>query len=131
MPREMYLEMYRSMEPDFGKTMQGAMQGSVDPALQAKKEAQKASRKGKMGLQWDLNIKLIGGNNLIPKDTVGDGIYGTSFTHTSDPYVVVRLADQKRQSQTIEKNLNPKWNEDMTLTVTDRMEPLKVSCMWV
>jgi hypothetical protein len=32
MPREGYLEMYRSMEPDFGKTMQGASRGGVGDA---------------------------------------------------------------------------------------------------
>jgi hypothetical protein len=28
--------MYRSMEPDFGKTMQGAMMGTVDNALEVR-----------------------------------------------------------------------------------------------
>jgi len=49
-------------------------------------------RKGKTGMVWDLEIKLIGGKNLMPKDTVGEGTYGTTFSHSSDPYVVVQLA---------------------------------------
>jgi hypothetical protein len=114
------------MEPDFGKTMQGAMMGtgflcdfhrkgsvsavcqhvvfvcarwhvricppkastvlmpnakSVDQALEDKKAKQKAGRKGKMGMTWDLEVKLIGGKNLMPKDTVGEGTYGTTFSH--------------------------------------------------
>jgi len=36
--------MYRSMEPDFGKTMQGAMMGTVDSKLEEKKAKQKAVR---------------------------------------------------------------------------------------
>ena len=104
----------------------GEMMGTVDAALQEKKAKQKASRTGRMGTVWDLDIKLISGKNLMPKDTVGEGTYGTTFSHSSDPYIVVRLADQRRQSKTIEKNLNPTWNETMTLRVTDRMEPLQV-----
>jgi hypothetical protein len=38
---EGYLEMYRSMEPDFGKTLQGVMLGTVDKALEEKKAKQK------------------------------------------------------------------------------------------
>ena len=66
------------------------MMGTVDAALQEKKAKQKASRKGRTSTAWDLEIKLIGGKNLMPKDTVGEGTYGTTFSHSSDPYVVVR-----------------------------------------
>jgi hypothetical protein len=103
------------MEPDFGKTMQGAMMGTgicmhhkclilivfckprfsaelmrqkqnggektVDQALDDKKAKQKAGRKGKLGMIWDLEVKIIGGKNLMPKDTVGEGTYGTTFSH--------------------------------------------------
>ena len=31
--------------------------------------------------------------------------------HSSDPYVVVQLGDQRHKSSTIEKSLNPTWNE--------------------
>jgi len=48
-----------------------------------------------------------------------------SCTHTRIRTRTHRLADQRRQSKTIEKNLNPTWNETMTLRVTDRMEPLQ------
>lgn len=185
---------------------------SVDQALEDKKAKQKAGRKGKIGMTWDLEVKLIGGKNLMPKDTVGEGTYGTAFSHrwlfpplpacralsravlcvcvrvlslpmnvrtaypdrrfcaflrvclplyvctsclasqrpssvtrvqsrlcavcafvfphhlqpavpfstpplrsvwahSSDPYVVVQLGDQRHKSSTIEKNLNPTWNE--------------------
>jgi hypothetical protein len=40
-----------------------------------------AARTGKTGMVWDLNIRLIGGKNLVPKDTVAEGTYGTQFTH--------------------------------------------------
>jgi len=54
---------------------------TVDKALEDKKVKQKAGRKGKTGMVWDLEIKLIGGKNLMPKDTVGEGTYGTTFSH--------------------------------------------------
>jgi hypothetical protein len=34
-----------------------------------------------------------------------------SLPHSSDPYVVLTLGDQRHKSSTVEKNLNPTWNE--------------------
>lgn len=38
---------------------------------------------------------------------------------SSDPYVVIRLGDQKLKTGIIDKNLNPVWNEEMTLSITN------------
>ena len=35
----------------------------------------------------------------------------TSRAHSSDPYVVFMLGNQRKQSTTVEKNLNPMWKE--------------------
>ncbi len=53
----------------------------MDQALDDKKAKQMAGRKGKLGKIWDLEVKIIGGKNLMPKDTVGEGTYGTTFSH--------------------------------------------------
>ncbi|KAI3729636.1 hypothetical protein L6452_18297 [Arctium lappa] len=39
---------------------------------------------------------------------------------SSDPYVIIRLGDQTMKTGVIDKNLNPVWNEDMTLSITNR-----------
>ncbi|GLJ08955.1 hypothetical protein SUGI_0099230 [Cryptomeria japonica] len=42
---------------------------------------------------------------------------------TSDPYVVVRLGHQKVKTRVVKNNLNPVWDEDLTLFVP-HSEPL-------
>ncbi|KAL9233723.1 hypothetical protein vseg_008681 [Gypsophila vaccaria] len=46
--------------------------------------------------------------------------------NASDPYVIVRLAQQKLKTRVIKKTLNPEWKEDLTLYVTDANEPLRL-----
>ncbi|KVI07842.1 protein C2-DOMAIN ABA-RELATED 4-like [Cynara cardunculus var. scolymus] len=38
---------------------------------------------------------------------------------SSDPYVVIRLGAQKLKTGVVYKDLNPEWNEDMTLSISD------------
>ncbi|KAH9602001.1 hypothetical protein KSS87_004607 [Heliosperma pusillum] len=45
---------------------------------------------------------------------------------TSDPYIVVCHGDQKVRTAAFEKSVNPEWNEELTLYVTDPIEPLKL-----
>ncbi|KMT17253.1 hypothetical protein BVRB_2g039530 [Beta vulgaris subsp. vulgaris] len=45
---------------------------------------------------------------------------------SSDPYVIVLLDQQKLKTRTIKKSLNPVWDEDLTLCVTNPNEPLKL-----
>jgi len=117
MPRESYLEMYRSLEPTFGKQIQDAMLGVPDNSKE--KAAAKAREKNqtKIAPVWDLSIKLLNGKNLVAKDTVAGGTYGTTFTQSSDPYVVFKVGGSEARSATIEKNLNPEWNEELVLQV--------------
>ncbi|GJZ62815.1 C2-domain ABA-related 4-like protein [Tanacetum coccineum] len=42
---------------------------------------------------------------------------------SSDPYVIIRMGKQKLKTGVVKKNLNPVWDEDLTLSV---MEPLPV-----
>ncbi|XP_051119503.1 protein C2-DOMAIN ABA-RELATED 4-like [Andrographis paniculata] len=38
---------------------------------------------------------------------------------TSDPYVVVKMGKQRMKTRVIRKDVNPEWNEDLTLSVSD------------
>ncbi|XP_076936943.1 protein C2-DOMAIN ABA-RELATED 4-like [Bidens hawaiensis] len=42
---------------------------------------------------------------------------------SSDPYVIIRMGKQKLKTRVVKKNLNPVWDEDLTLSV---VEPLPV-----
>lgn len=55
-----------------------------------------------------LRIRVKRGVNLAVRDV-----------NTSDPYVVVKMGKQKLRTRVIKKDVNPEWNEDLTLTVTD------------
>ncbi|KAG6572970.1 protein C2-DOMAIN ABA-RELATED 4-like [Cucurbita pepo subsp. pepo] len=55
-----------------------------------------------------LRIRIIRGVNLAVRDV-----------RSSDPYIVVKLNKQKLKTRVIKKDVNPEWNEDLTLSVTD------------
>ncbi|CAA6665284.1 unnamed protein product [Spirodela intermedia] len=52
-----------------------------------------------------LSVKVLRGYNLAVRDLF-----------SSDPYVLLSMASQ---TKVIKKNLNPEWNEDLTLIVLD------------
>ncbi|XP_021766199.1 protein C2-DOMAIN ABA-RELATED 4-like [Chenopodium quinoa] len=62
-----------------------------------------------------LRIRVKRGINLAVRDV-----------SSSDPYVFVRLGKQKLKTRIIRKSLNPEWNEDLTLCVTDPNESIKI-----
>lgn len=54
-----------------------------------------------------LQIHLLAGQNLIPKDNLMGGM----VKGKSDPYVKVNIGGETFTSQVIKGNLNPTWNE--------------------
>ncbi|VFQ75388.1 unnamed protein product [Cuscuta campestris] len=74
--------------------------------------ASSSSMENLMGL---LRIHIQRGVNLAIRDI-----------STSDPYVVVRLAKQKLKTRVVKNNVNPEWNEDLTLSVSDPNLPVKL-----
>ncbi|KAG5841078.1 hypothetical protein ANANG_G00195780 [Anguilla anguilla] len=66
---------------------------------------------------YQLDIVLKRGNNLAIRDRGG----------TSDPYVKFKIAGKEVfRSRTINKNLNPVWEESVSLLVDNLQEPLYV-----
>ncbi|XP_022134568.1 protein C2-DOMAIN ABA-RELATED 4-like [Momordica charantia] len=63
-----------------------------------------------------LRIRIIRGVNLAVRDV-----------RSSDPYVVVKMGKQKLKTRVIKKDVNPEWNEDLTLTVSDPNLPIKLT----
>ncbi|CAG7882738.1 unnamed protein product [Brassica rapa] len=55
-----------------------------------------------------LRIRIKRGVNLAVRDI-----------NSSDPYIVVKMGKQKLKTRVINKDVNPEWNEDLTLSVTD------------
>ncbi|XP_065848343.1 protein C2-DOMAIN ABA-RELATED 4-like [Euphorbia lathyris] len=66
-----------------------------------------------MGL---LRIRVKRGINLAVRDV-----------RSSDPYVVVKMGRQKLKTRVIKNDVNPEWNEDLTLSITDPNLPLKLT----
>jgi hypothetical protein len=62
-----------------------------------------------------LRIRIKRGVNLAVRDV-----------NTSDPYVVVKMGNQKLKTRVIRKDVNPEWNEDLTLSVTEPVLPFKL-----
>ncbi|KAK3130801.1 hypothetical protein QOZ80_6BG0498220 [Eleusine coracana subsp. coracana] len=62
-----------------------------------------------------LKVKVIRGTKLAIRDLM-----------SSDPYVVLTLGQQKAKTSIIKRNLNPVWNEELTLSVPQKYGPLKL-----
>ncbi|MED6168689.1 Protein C2-DOMAIN ABA-RELATED 4 [Stylosanthes scabra] len=58
-----------------------------------------------MGL---LRVRIKRGVNLAVRDV-----------RSSDPYVVIKMGKQKLKTRVIKRDVNPEWNEDLTLSIVD------------
>ncbi|XP_022143275.1 protein C2-DOMAIN ABA-RELATED 4-like [Momordica charantia] len=65
-----------------------------------------------MGL---LRIHVYRGVNLAVRDVV-----------SSDPYVIFKMGKQKLKTRVVKQNINPEWNEDLTLSIQDPNLPVYV-----
>lgn len=63
-----------------------------------------------------LRIRVKRGVNLAVRDV-----------RSSDPYVVIKMGKQKLKTRVMKKNVNPEWNEDLTLSVSDPNAPIKLT----
>ncbi|KAK3228286.1 hypothetical protein Dsin_008148 [Dipteronia sinensis] len=63
-----------------------------------------------------LRIRVKRGVNLAVRDV-----------RSSDPYVVVKMGRQKLKTRVIKKDVNPEWNEDLTLSITDPDVPIMLT----
>ncbi|KAI9100036.1 hypothetical protein K1719_024254 [Acacia pycnantha] len=43
---------------------------------------------------------------------------------SSDPYVLIKMGDQKLKTRVVEKNINPEWNEDLAFSISDPHPPV-------
>ncbi|KAG8373797.1 hypothetical protein BUALT_Bualt11G0062500 [Buddleja alternifolia] len=62
-----------------------------------------------------LRINIIRGIKLAVRDA-----------RSSDPYVIVRMGKQKLKTRVVKKNVNPEWNEELTLSIVDPTLPIKL-----
>ncbi|CAA3015346.1 C2-DOMAIN ABA-RELATED 4-like [Olea europaea subsp. europaea] len=62
-----------------------------------------------------LRVNVLRGINLAKRDT-----------RSSDPYIIVKMDNQKLKTSVVKKNVNPEWNEELTLSITDPNLPIKL-----
>ncbi|XP_078431603.1 GTPase activating protein 1-like [Wolffia australiana] len=62
-----------------------------------------------------VRVTVVRGFNLARRDLLG-----------SDPYVLLSISHQRVKTKVIKRNLNPEWNEDLTLYVIDPSHPIKL-----
>lgn len=63
-----------------------------------------------------LRIRVKRGVNLAVRDV-----------RSSDPYVVIKMGRQKLKTRVVKKDVNPEWNEDLTLSISDPNLPIKLT----
>ncbi|KAH9299178.1 hypothetical protein KI387_030860, partial [Taxus chinensis] len=61
---------------------------------------------GEAQIEGILKVRIVKGTNLAVRDL-----------RSSDPYVVVRLGHQKVKTRVIKKDLNPTWDEELSLYI--------------
>ncbi|KAL4339714.1 hypothetical protein GQ457_08G035700 [Hibiscus cannabinus] len=66
-----------------------------------------------MGL---LRVHVKRGTNLAVRDV-----------RSSDPYVTVKMGHQRLKTRIVKKDVNPEWNDDLTLSITDPNIPVKLT----
>lgn len=62
-----------------------------------------------------LKVRVVKGINLAVRDR-----------KSSDPYVVIKLGNQTVKTRVIKRNLNPVWDEELTLSIPNPTPPLKL-----
>ncbi|KAI4326277.1 hypothetical protein MLD38_031606 [Melastoma candidum] len=68
------------------------------------------------GLMGLLRVRIKRGINLAVRDV-----------RSSDPYVVLKMGQQKLKTRVIRKDVNPEWNEDLTFSVSDPHLPIHLT----
>ncbi|KAL5708457.1 Protein C2-DOMAIN ABA-RELATED 5 [Ranunculus cassubicifolius] len=63
-----------------------------------------------------LKIRIKRGINLAVRDV-----------RSSDPYVVIKMGRQRLKTSVMYNNVNPEWNEELTLSVVDPNLPVKLT----
>ncbi|KAH7373627.1 hypothetical protein KP509_17G065800 [Ceratopteris richardii] len=66
-------------------------------------------------MQGILKVRVVEGRNLAVRDVI-----------SSDPYVKLKLGTHKVKTRVIKSNLNPRWNEQLTLATAEPLELLKL-----
>lgn len=67
-----------------------------------------------------LRARVLKGRNLAAKDRNG----------TSDPYLILSLGDAKEATPTINKTLDPEWNQTLDFPLSGRVSPLIEVVCW-
>ncbi|KAF2432424.1 phosphatidylserine decarboxylase proenzyme [Tothia fuscella] len=78
------------------------------------------NKENNRGDQLVLTVKVIKGRDLAPKDRSG----------TSDPYLVLTLGDAKEATSTINKTLNPEWNQTFDMPIVGEQSAVLCAVCW-
>ncbi|GLJ16603.1 hypothetical protein SUGI_0284710 [Cryptomeria japonica] len=64
-----------------------------------------------------VKVRVLKGMNLVVQDWA---------SRSSDPYVLLRLSKNEARTKVVEKSLNPRWEEEFVLPITDCCLKLEV-----
>ncbi|KAJ4980379.1 hypothetical protein NE237_031216 [Protea cynaroides] len=113
-------ELQEFLKPSL-RIVSGSGRGSFQPSLSRKivDSFRSSNSSSKMEDMVEfigmLKVKVVKGTNLAIRDLL-----------SSDPYVILTLGQQTVQTQVINSNLNPVWNEDLMLSVPENFRALKL-----
>ncbi|KAL4375021.1 hypothetical protein AHAS_Ahas05G0240100 [Arachis hypogaea] len=92
-------------DSDYIQNIQLRSRSSSNSTSSSPESPPKSLMENLMGL---LRVRIKRGVNLAVRDV-----------RSSDPYVVIKMGKQKLKTRVIKRDVNPEWNEDLTLSVVD------------
>ncbi|QDS77276.1 hypothetical protein FKW77_003967 [Venturia effusa] len=105
-------------------SLPGRLKGGADsPSSQSRSSSPKPSNNHTMPdktANLILRVKVIKGRDLAAKDRNG----------TSDPYLVLTLGDAKEATSTINKTLNPVWDQSIDMPIVGVESLVLHACCW-
>ncbi|XP_038881936.1 ADP-ribosylation factor GTPase-activating protein AGD12-like [Benincasa hispida] len=95
--------------------IQASFSAKIMNSFRSNSSQKSQSQEGMVEYIGLLKVKVIKGTNLAIRDMM-----------SSDPYVVMTLGQQTVQTSVVRSNLNPVWNEELTLSVPQGFGTIKL-----
>uniref|UniRef100_A0A0A0KP50 Arf-GAP domain-containing protein n=1 Tax=Cucumis sativus TaxID=3659 RepID=A0A0A0KP50_CUCSA len=95
--------------------IQASFSSKIMNSFRSNSSQKSQSQQGMVEYIGLLKVKVIKGTNLAIRDMM-----------SSDPYVVMTLGKQTVQTSVVRSNLNPVWNEELTLSVPQGFGSIKL-----
>jgi len=124
LPKETYLQLYRSTQPGPAADMESAIKQTYLESDSAKPSVPSSLPSGAVGdQQWQLTVKLLGGKDLAPRHTL---VPRAKAGASAGPHVRFTVGSVHVRSKETNNLQKPLWNQEVQLPIVDRLDKLLI-----